>query len=488
MQKTFKRSVITLALLASAGGGYVAARHGVGEAHAAATPVAAIASAAPTPAMALPDFESIVNHYGPAVVNVSVQGTVEQNGAVMSPFGPLDPNDPMSQFFKRFGPQFQIPHGERVVRGLGSGFIVSPDGVILTNAHVVDGADTVTVKLTDKREFTAEVVGIDKLSDVAVLRIDAKNLPTVPLGNPADTHEGEWVLAIGSPFGFENSVTAGIVSAKSRSLPNEGYVPFIQTDVAINPGNSGGPLLNLKGEVVGINSQIYSRSGGYQGISFAIPIDVAVRVKDQLLADGHVTRGRIGVGIQDLNQGLAESFGLKSANGALVTQVEPDSPGEKAGLKAGDVILKFNGEAVANSGELPPRVAVMKPGTETSIEVWRDGKAKDLDVTIGKLEAKDDVASADDNKLDQARLGVAVRPLTDQEREQAHLDGGLVVGQVGGAAAKAGIQPGDVVLSVNGKPVNSVAALRAQVAKSGKHMALLIQRNDARIFVPIDLG
>jgi len=485
--KTFKASVIALALTASAGGGYVAARHGVGEAHAAA-PAAAVASATPTPALALPDFKSIVDRYGPAVVNVSVEGTVEQRGGVMTPFGPMDPDDPMSQFFKRFGPRIQAPQGEHVVRGEGSGFIISEDGVILTNAHVVDGADKVTVKLTDKREFTAKVVGIDKLTDVAVLRIDASGLPTVPLGNPADTREGEWVMAIGSPFGFENSVTAGIVSAKSRSLPNEGYVPFIQTDVAINPGNSGGPLLNLNGEVVGINSQIYSRSGGYQGISFAIPIDVAVRVKDQLLADGHVTRGRIGVGIQDMNQSLAESFGLSSANGALVTQVEPGSPGEKAGLKAGDVILKFNGEPVTDSGELPPRVAVVKPGTDTRMEIWRDGKAKTLDITVGKLDAKDAVAGVDDDALDQAKLGVAVRPLTEQERQQAQLDGGLVVGQVAGAAAKAGIQPGDVVLSVNGKPVDSVAGLRAQVAKSGKHLALLIQRNNARIFVPIDLG
>ena len=485
--KTFKHSVITLVVLASAGGGYMAARHGVGEAHAAA-PLSAVATTAPAPAMTLPDFESIVDRYGPAVVNVSVQGTVDQAGGVMSPFGPLDPNDPMAPFFKRFGPQFQSPQGERVVRGQGSGFIIDAGGVILTNAHVVDGADTVTVKLTDKREFTAEVVGIDKLTDVAVLRIDASDLPTVPLGNPGDTREGEWVLAIGSPFGFENSVTAGIVSAKSRSLPNEGYVPFIQTDVAINPGNSGGPLLNLKGEVVGINSQIYSRSGGYQGISFAIPIDVAVQVKDQLLADGHVTRGRIGVGIQDLNQALAESFGLKSANGALVTQVEADGPGEKAGIKAGDVILSFDGQPVANSGELPPRVAVIKPGTDARIEVWRDGKARTLEVTVGKLDARDAVASVDEDKLDQAKLGVAVRPLTEQERQQAKVDSGLVVGQVAGAAAKAGIQPGDVVLSVNGTPVDSVEALRAQVAKSGKHLALLIQRNEARIFVPIELG
>jgi len=349
-QTTFRRSATALAIVAAAtAGGFLAERHGIGRAQAESAPPAVATSTSVQPTMALPDFESIVARYGPAVVNVSIEGTVKQRGGVMSPFGQLDPNDPFSQFFRRFGPQIQVPQGDRVIHALGSGFIVSPDGVILTNAHVVDKADTVTVKLTDKREFTAKVVGVDKATDVAVLKIDATDLPTVPLGSPDTTREGEWVLAIGSPFGFENSVTAGIVSAKSRSLPNEGYVPFIQTDVAINPGNSGGPLLNLKGEVVGINSQIYSRSGGYQGISFAIPIDVAVQVKDQLLANGKVTRGRIGVGIQDLNQGLAESFGLKSAKGALVTQVEPDSPGAKAGLKSGDVILWRRGHRLGRA-------------------------------------------------------------------------------------------------------------------------------------------
>jgi len=487
-RKTFRRSATALAVVAAAtAGGYLAERHGIERVHAESAPAPAATSTA-LPTMVLPDFESIVARYGPAVVNVSIEGTVKQQGGVMSPFGQLDPNDPFSQFFRRFGPQMQIPQGERVIHALGSGFIISPDGVILTNAHVVDKADTVTVKLTDKREFTAKVIGVDKATDVAVLKIDATGLPTLPLGSPDATREGEWVLAIGSPFGFDNSVTAGIVSAKSRSLPNEGYVPFIQTDVAINPGNSGGPLLNLKGEVVGINSQIYSRSGGYQGISFAIPIDVAIHVKDQLLADGKVTRGRIGVGIQDLNQGLAESFGLTSAKGALVTQVEPDSPGAKAGLKSGDVILALNGETVSDSGELPPRVAVMKPGTEATLKIWRDGKAKDVDVRIGEMQPNEKVASADNASADKGRLGVSVRPLTPDERNQAEVDHGLLVGSVAGAAERAGIQPGDVLLSVNGQPINSLSELQKLVNKSEHHIALLIQRNDARIFVPIDLG
>ena len=488
-QTTFRRSATALAIVAAAtAGGFLAERHGIGRAQAESAPAPVTTATTTMPTMALPDFESIVARYGPAVVNVSIEGTVKQQGGVMSPFGQLDPNDPFSQFFRRFGPQIQVPQGDRVIHALGSGFIVSPDGVILTNAHVVDKADTVTVKLTDKREFTAKVIGVDKATDVAVLKIDATGLPTLPLGKPDTTREGEWVLAIGSPFGFENSVTAGIVSAKSRSLPNEGYVPFIQTDVAINPGNSGGPLLNLKGEVVGINSQIYSRSGGYQGISFAIPIDVAVQVKDQLLANGKVTRGRIGVGIQDLNQGLAESFGLKSAKGALVTQVEPDSPGAKAGLKSGDVILALNGETVSDSGELPPRVAVMKPGTEATLKIWRDGKTKELDVRIGEMQPNDQVASADDGSADKGRLGVSVRPLTPDERNQAQVDHGLLVGSVAGAAERAGIQPGDVLLAVNGQPIDSLSDLKKLVGKSDRHIALLVQRNDARIFVPIDLG
>ena len=485
--KTFKRSAAALAvgLAVAAGTGYVTARHGIAEVHAESAPVMS-APAAPAAAMSMPDFAAIVARSGPAVVNISVEGLVKTRG-IASPFGQLDPNDPFSEFFRRFGPGLQMPGGEQVVRGQGSGFIVSPDGVILTNAHVVADADTVTVKLTDKREFTAKVLGIDKATDLAVLKIDAGGLPTLPLAAPDSTRVGQWVLAIGSPFGFENSVTAGIVSAKSRSLPDEGYVPFLQTDVAINPGNSGGPLLNLKGEVVGINSQIYSRSGGYQGVSFAIPIEVANSVKDQLLANGKVTRGRIGVGIQEMNQALSESFGLKSANGALISQVEPGSPAEKAGLQPGDVILKLNGEPITNSNELPPKVAAMAPGTKITLQVWRKGSTRDIGVTLG-AQAPEEVASADTPAPDHGRLGVAVRPLNPDEAAQLKAKGGVVVLQVAGAAKRAGIQPGDVVLAVNGQPVADVAALQRLISGSDHHVALLIQRQDARLFVPVELG
>ncbi|MBT0964133.1 DegQ family serine endoprotease [Denitromonas iodatirespirans] len=485
--KTFKRSAAALAvsLAVAAGAGYLSARHGIADVHAESVP-AVSAPASPAAAMAMPDFETIVARSGPAVVNISVEGLVKTRG-IASPFGQLDPNDPFSEFFRRFGPGLQMPGGEQVVRGQGSGFIVSPDGVILTNAHVVAEADTVTVKLTDKREFTAKVLGIDKATDLAVLKIDADKLPTLPLAAPDSTRVGQWVVAIGSPFGFENSVTAGIVSAKSRSLPDEGYVPFLQTDVAINPGNSGGPLLNLKGEVVGINSQIYSRSGGYQGVSFAIPIEVANNVKDQLLAHGKVTRGRIGVGIQEMNQALSESFGLKSANGALISQVQPGSPAEKAGLQPGDVILKLNGERITNSNELPPKVAAMAPGSKITLQVWRKGETRDISVTLG-AQAAEEVASADTPAADHGRLGVAVRPLNADEAAQLKAKGGVVVLQVAGAAKRAGIQPGDVVLAVNGQPVADVAALQRMISGADKHVALLIQRQDARLFVPVELG
>ncbi|HQV16303.1 MAG TPA: Do family serine endopeptidase [Denitromonas sp.] len=403
----FKRpalaAAITLAI--AAGSGYVTARHGITNVHAETAP-ATSARLAPATAIATPDFSTIVALSGPAVVNISVEGMVKTRNTIVSPFGQIDPNDPFSEFFRRFGPGMQAPGGDQVVRGQGSGFIVSPDGVILTNAHVVADADTVTVKLTDKREFAAKVVGVDKTSDLAVLKIDAKNLPTLPLAAPDSTRVGQWVLAIGSPFGFENSVTAGIVSAKSRSLPDEGYVPFLQTDVAINPGNSGGPLLNLKGEVVGINSQIYSRSGGYQGLSFAIPIEVANQVKDQLLATGKVTRGRIGVGIQEMNQALSESFGLKSARGALISQVEPGSPAEKAGLQPGDVILKLNGETITESNELPPKIAAMAPGSKITLQVWRKGNTRDVAVTLGAVKSED-IASADTPAGNPGRLASA---------------------------------------------------------------------------------
>ena len=447
-------------------------------------PAVAVAS---MPAIALPNFRGIVEKYGPAVVNISVEGTVKSAAAPgQSPFAQIDPDDPFSDFLRRFGPQLQVPPGEQTKRGQGSGFIVSADGIILTNAHVVEGADQVSVKLTDKREFKATVLGVDKPTDIAVLKIDASNLPIVPLGDPAQTEVGDWVLAIGSPFGFENSVTAGIVSAKSRSLPDEGYVPFLQTDVAINPGNSGGPLLNMRGEVIGINSQIFSRSGGYQGLSFAIPINVAAQVKDQLLAHGKVTRGRLGVVIQEVNQALAESFGLDRAQGALVSRVEDASPAAAAGLEVGDVILKFNGQPVSASAELPAKVAAIAPGTKARLEVWHKGEVRTLDVIVGELPQ---AQPAGDNKLaaDKGRLGVAVRALDPREEQEAETKGLLVL-ESSGPAAHAGIRAGDVILSVNGKPVQSVDALHKLIDAAGKRVALLIQRNDARIFVPIELG
>jgi serine protease Do len=320
-----------------------------------------------------------------------------------------------------------------------------------------------------------------------VLKIDARVLPTVRLGDPAQTGVGEWVLAIGSPFGFENSVTAGIISAKSRSLPNENYVPFIQTDAAVNPGNSGGPLFNMKGEVIGINSQIYSRSGGYQGVSFAIPIDVALKVERQLLDGGKVSRGRLGVSIQDLNQALADSFGLEKPTGALVGAVPSDGPAAEAGLQPGDIILKLNGKTIQNSSELPPLVADLKPGSEATLTLWRNKQARDVTLRVGETEdAKQ--AAGEPSELAKSRLGLAVRPLTPQDLRQADVSGGLVVEQSAGPAARAGIQPGDVVLAVNGHPVKDAGQLRELTARADRHIALLIQRGNSRLFVPVDLG
>jgi len=435
-----------------------------------------------------PGFGNIVSRYGPAVVNISIKGSVDSDTA-MPNMPQLDPNNPFYQFFRRF--EIPMPkQGKTPIRGVGSGFIISPDGVILTNAHVIDNASEVTVRLTDKREFKAKVLGKDKPTDVAVLKIKASDLPTVQFGDPSNTHVGDWVLAIGSPFGFENSATAGIVSAKSRSLPDDGYVSFLQTDVAVNPGNSGGPLFNSQGQVIGINSQIYTRTGGYEGLSFAIPIDVAVKVEKQIIKNGKVERGLLGVMIQQVNQGLAESFGLKKPEGALVGSVEQGGPADKAGLKSGDVILKFDGKSIADSTELPPLVANMKPGSKVKLDIWRNGKHKDLSVVLGDL-SNSKLASNDekDQSLNKCRLGVAVRPLTPDERRQANVHkGGLLVQGVSGPAAQAGIQPGDVILSLNGERIKSVSQLRQLISKHGKHVALLIQRNDSRIFVPVDLG
>jgi serine protease Do len=480
--KTFKRTLIAAAVVAALAGLYGEFNiHPVTPAHALAdTPAYQQSAAAPAAVAALPNFSAIAAQNGPAVVNISVTGTAKTGFA--SPFPQLDPDDPFYQFFRRF----QMPRGEVPVTGLGSGFIINPDGVILTNAHVVDDATEVTVKLTDKREFRAKVLGIDKPSDIAVLKIDASGLPTVKLGDSSRTRVGDWVLAIGSPFGFENSATAGIVSAKSRSLPDDSYVPFIQTDVAVNPGNSGGPLFNLNGEVIGINSQIYSRSGGYQGLSFAIPINVAMKVEQQIAEHGKVSRGRLGVTIQEVNQSLADSFGLKKPMGALVSSVEKGGAADKAGMEPGDVILKFNGTEIGRSSELPPLVADLKPGSSAKMEVWRKGQTKEITASVGELKGTNLASAGGD--VEKGRLGLAVRPLTSEERSESGVSGGLIVEDANGPAARAGIRSGDVVLALNGEPVTSTEQLRALVAKAGKHVALLIQRENTKIFVPINLG
>lgn len=484
-QKMLVRSLIAAGAIAAGVGGL--GMYGTSVfAHAVAASSSApatTASAQPATAAAYPDFTGIVAQYGPAVVNISVTDNVEK--VTDAPAIPqLDPNNPFYQFFRQFG--MPVPHDQMPMHAEGSGFIVSPDGIILTNAHVVEDASSVTVKLTDRREFKAKVIGVDKPSDVAVLKIDADNLPTVTLDPADDVKVGEWVVAIGSPFGFENSVTAGIVSAKSRTLPDESYVPFLQTDVAVNPGNSGGPLFNTKGEVVGINSQIYSRSGGYQGLSFAIPIDVALNVKDQLLQHGSVTRGQLGVTIQGVNQSLADSFGLKKPAGALISSVDKDGAAAKARLRAGDVIMSYNGTGIESSSRLPLLVADTAPGTTVKLDVMRNGEIRHIDVTVGRAKGTK-VASADVGGHDHGRLGVVVRPLNPDERKQAGI-GGVIVEDASGPAANAGIQPGDMILSLNGTPVSSPEQLKQLTAQAGKHVALLVQRDDARIFVPLDLG
>lgn len=473
---------VPLAVAALFGAGYWAnGNHWVNHAEATA-PVAAKTMTSPSAYITLPNFASIADSQGAAVVNISVTGTVKTNG-----IPGMDPSDPMYEFFRRFQPN--LPQTETPMSGMGSGFIVKPDGVILTNAHVVDKADEVIVRLTDKREFKAKVIGVDKLTDVAVLKIDGKDLPTVKIGSTKNSNVGDWVVAIGSPFGFDNTVTAGIISAKSRALPDEGYVPFLQTDVAINPGNSGGPLFNLNGEVVGINSQIYSRSGGYQGLSFAIPIDVAMGIEQQLLDKGKVSRGRLGVGVQSINQDLASSFGLATPSGALVSNVEKNGPADKAGLEPGDVILKFNDQVVDRSSDLPPMVANMAPGSTVNIQVWRKQQLKTLSVRIDEMQtaAKNEPVITRDNK--QAKLGVSVRPLTSQELAQTQIKQGLLVEEVGkGPAASAGIQPGDVILAVNGDQVTSVTQLHDKLQPNAKNIALLVMRGDNKIYVPVKIG
>jgi serine protease Do len=367
---------------------------------------------------------------------------------------PFDENDPAFEFFKRFIPR--NPGGstprEFENKSLGSGFIISGDGYILTNAHVVEGADEVTVRLTDKREFKAKTIGADKRTDVALLKIEATGLPAVKMADPAQLKVGEWVVAIGSPFGFDNSVTAGIVSAKGRSLPQENYVPFIQTDVAINPGNSGGPLFNMRGEVVGINSQIYSRSGGYMGVSFAIPIDVAMDIQNQLRASGKISRGRLGVVIQEVSKDLAESLALGKPMGAVVNAVEKGGPADKAGLEPGDVILKFDGKPINSSADLPRMVGATKPGTRSIVQVWRKGTTREIAVTVGEM-TDEKAASSRPARSGKApeqqanRLGLVVNELTAEQKRDLKMSSGLLIEDVRGTTARADLRPGDIIVA-----------------------------------------
>ncbi len=499
-----KRLMLALAGAGIIGGGVgaIAMNHNNATANGAAP--AAIAAAAPAPAAAvsvapsgvgLPDFTQIVQRMGPAVVNIRVKGTTRtsygggdnservQRGG--DPFG----DDPFFEFFRRFqGPQGRGQRDIPVV-GAGSGFIISADGLILTNAHVVRDAKEVTVKLTDRREYRAKVLGSDPKTDVAVLKIEAKNLQTVPIAKANDLKVGEWVLAIGSPFGFDNTVTAGVVSAKGRSLPDGSNVPFIQTDVAVNPGNSGGPLFNLRGEVVGINSQIYSQNGGYQGLSFAIPIDVASRIKDQIVTTGKVQHAKLGIQIQDVGQDFADSFKLESPEGALIANVERGGSADKAGLKAGDVVRKVNGQPIVASLDLPAIISMSRPGEKVKLDVWRDGKIIQVDAKLGDASDKTAMADAEDSPADNgAKLGLALRPLDPNERRRSGIASGLLVEDADGAAATAGVRPGDVLLAINGKSVTTVEQVRDVVGKSTKSVALLIQRGGDKIFLPVRIG
>jgi serine protease Do len=452
--------------------------------------VLALVLAAPLPLWAqlrdLPDFADLAERQGPAVVNISTTSTVRGPQALP----PGAEEDPFFDFFRRFGPP---QPREYESRSLGSGFVISADGYILTNSHVVEAADEITVRLTDKREFRAKVIGSDRRTDVALLKIDAAGLPRVAFGDPNKLRVGEWVVAIGSPFGFDNTVTAGIVSAKGRSLPQENFVPFIQTDVAINPGNSGGPLFNLKGEVVGVNSMIFSRTGGFMGVSFAIPIDVAADVVEQLRATGRVSRGRIGVVIQEVTKELAESFGLPKPMGALVNSVEKGGPADKAGIQASDVIVKFDNKDVDSSTELPRIVAATRPGSKVPMQVWRKGEPRDLTVTVGETPEERTGTRQQSSKPSAeavAKLGLSVAELTADQKRGLNVAGGVLVENAEGTAARAGIRRGDVILAVGIQEIKSVEDLNRLLAPGDRPrtVALLVKRGEGSLYVPLRIN
>jgi serine protease Do len=440
----------------------------------------------------LPGFTDLIKECSPAVVNISTTQKAK-TGMPQLPEGleipDLPEGSPLGELFKYFFDQEQGNHGAHEVMSLGSGFIISPDGYILTNYHVVNNADEIIVRLNDRRELPAKVIGSDKRSDVALVKIDAKDLPVVKIGSSAKLEVGEWVLAIGSPFGFDYSATAGIVSAKGRSLPSENYVPFIQTDVAINPGNSGGPLFNQDGEVVGMNSQIYSRTGGYMGLSFAIPIEVAMDVADQLKTTGHVSRGWLGVLIQDISKDLAESFGMSQPHGALVAKVLPDSPARAAGIRVGDVIVSFDGKDIEESASLPPIVGSSKVGKEIPVGIIRNGKRIEVKVTLGELPEESSAPTHAKAPVEKtSRLGLSVTDLSDDQKQELDVEGGVLVQHVAeGAAARAGISKGDVILSINNQPVRGTSQFQKLVGAlpAGKSVAVLVQREGNPTFLAI---
>ncbi|MDR6233442.1 DegQ family serine endoprotease [Pseudomonas oryzihabitans] len=443
----------------------------------------------------LPDFTGLVEAASPAVVNISTRQKLPEGRATagMPDLDGLPPG--IREFFERSIPQ--APRGPRgkqeQAQSLGSGFIISPDGYILTNNHVVADADEILVRLSDRSEYKAKLVGADPRTDVALLKIDAKNLPTLKIGNSDNLKVGEWVLAIGSPFGFDHSVTAGIVSAKGRSLPNESYVPFIQTDVAINPGNSGGPLFNLKGEVVGINSQIFTRSGGFMGLSFAIPIDVAMNVANQLRTDGKVSRGWLGVVIQEVDKGLAESFGLDRPAGALVAQVLDNGPAAKGGIKVGDVILSVNGQKIEESADLPHLVGNLKPGAKADMEIIRDGKRQTLNIIVGDMPKDDSVAANGEpgSSLSSNRLGLAVASLSAEQKKDLDITGGVVIKDVSdtGPAAAIGLRPGDVITHLDNQPVDSAKSFDkiASSLPTSRSISMRVMRDGRASFITFKL-